>query len=66
MNGPEIFNKYVGQSEENIRKLFAKADRDEKKYGDESPLHVLVFDEIDAICKQRGTVNNGTSTLTFI
>lgn len=28
INGPEIFNKYVGQSEENIRKLFAKADKD--------------------------------------
>lgn len=23
INGPEVLNKYVGQSEENIRKLFA-------------------------------------------
>jgi vesicle-fusing ATPase len=22
--------------------------------GDKSPLHIIVFDEIDAICKQRG------------
>ena len=26
VNGPEILNKYVGQSEENIRKLFADAE----------------------------------------
>lgn len=56
-----MFSKYVGESEENIRKLFIGAREDETKYGDESPLHIIVFDEIDAICKQRGTVNNGTS-----
>jgi len=28
VNGPEILNKYVGQSEENIRKLFADAEKD--------------------------------------
>lgn len=31
VNGPEILNKFVGQSEENIRKLFAEA---EKEVGD--------------------------------
>lgn len=56
-----MFSKYVGESEENIRKLFIGAREDETKYGDESPLHIIVFDEIDAICKQRGTVNNGTN-----
>eukprot|EP00983_Pelagomonas_calceolata_P111924 1159832-Pelagomonas_calceolata.AAC.8 len=28
--------------------------------GDESDLHVIIFDEIDAICKQRGSVSSGT------
>jgi SpoVK/Ycf46/Vps4 family AAA+-type ATPase len=28
VNGPEILNKYVGQSEENIRKLFADAEKE--------------------------------------
>ena len=28
VNGPEILNKFVGQSEENIRKLFADAERE--------------------------------------
>ncbi|KAI5192281.1 vesicle-fusing ATPase [Nematocida sp. AWRm77] len=57
VNGPEILNKYVGQSEENIRKLFEDAENDYKKYGDQSPLHVIIFDEIDAICKSRGSSN---------
>jgi vesicle-fusing ATPase len=28
VNGPEILNKYVGQSEENIRKLFIDAEKE--------------------------------------
>ena len=51
MAGPEILNKYVGQSEENIRALFAEAEAEEKERGDESELHIIIFDEIDAICK---------------
>lgn len=56
VNGPEILNKFVGESEGNIRKLFAEAERDEKEKKDKSPLHIIIFDEIDAICKQRGTM----------
>ncbi|CAG8554473.1 266_t:CDS:2, partial [Scutellospora calospora] len=36
VNGPEILNKYVGQSEENIRKLFADAEKEYKAKADES------------------------------
>lgn len=61
VNGPEVFSKYVGESEENIRKLFVKAREDEKKLGPKSPLHIIVFDEIDAICKQRGVYSGGTN-----
>jgi vesicle-fusing ATPase len=28
VNGPEVLNKYVGQSEENIRNLFKDAESD--------------------------------------
>ncbi len=28
VNGPEILNKYVGASEENVRKLFADAEKE--------------------------------------
>jgi vesicle-fusing ATPase len=48
-------NKYVGQSEENIRKLFADAEREYKERGEDSRLHIIIFDELDAICKQRGS-----------
>eukprot|EP01103_Thecamoeba_quadrilineata_P007783 TRINITY_DN17610_c0_g1_i1.p1 TRINITY_DN17610_c0_g1~~TRINITY_DN17610_c0_g1_i1.p1 ORF type:complete len:739 (-),score=170.68 TRINITY_DN17610_c0_g1_i1:158-2374(-) len=59
VNGPEILNKYVGQSEENIRNLFVDAERDLKEKGDQSDLHIIIFDEIDAICKTRGSVSGG-------
>lgn len=54
INGPEVLNKYVGQSEENIRELFVDAEKEQEIRGDDSKLHVIIFDEIDAICKQRG------------
>jgi len=60
INGPEVLNKFVGQSEENIRKLFEDAESEYKEKGDNSDLHLIIFDELDAICKQRGTTQNGT------
>lgn len=33
VNGPEILDKYVGESEANIRKLFQEAEDDEKRLG---------------------------------
>ena len=60
VNGPELFDKYVGETEKKIRDLFAKAEKDQKENGDEAGLHVIVFDEIDSICKARGTVTSGT------
>ncbi|RMZ87482.1 hypothetical protein DV736_g5290, partial [Chaetothyriales sp. CBS 134916] len=59
INGPEVLNKYVGQSEENIRKLFADAEKEYKQKGDESGLHIIIFDELDAVCKQRGSGSAG-------
>ncbi|GBG84791.1 hypothetical protein CBR_g39167 [Chara braunii] len=60
VNGPEILNKYVGASEENIRKLFEDAEAEQKSKGDASDLHIIIFDEIDAICKSRGSTRDGT------
>ncbi|CAK8680854.1 unnamed protein product [Clavelina lepadiformis] len=56
VNGPEILNKHVGESEENIRNLFEPAELEQEKFGVKSGLHIIIFDEIDAICKQRGSV----------
>ena len=43
----------MGQSEENIRLLFADAEAEYRERGDESDLHIIIFDEIDSICKAR-------------
>eukprot|EP00794_Sanderia_malayensis_P016648 gene16648-18338_t len=60
VNGPEILNKYVGESEANIRNLFAEAIAEQKSAGVNSGLHMIIFDEIDAICKQRGSMSGST------
>ncbi|CAH8615870.1 unnamed protein product [Schistosoma guineensis] len=59
VNGPSILDKYVGESEANIRKLFADAEEEEKRMGAKSALHIIIFDEIDAICKSRGSTGGG-------
>lgn len=60
VNGPEILNKFVGASEENIRMLFRPAEIEYKEKGDYSQLHVIIFDEFDAICRQRTTTSDGS------
>lgn len=60
VNGPEVLDKFVGESEKKVRELFADAERDEAALAEDSPLHVIIFDEIDAICKQRGSTGGGT------
>jgi SpoVK/Ycf46/Vps4 family AAA+-type ATPase len=54
VNGPELFDKYVGETEKKIRELFSEAIHDEKLYKEDSPLHILIFDEIDSMCRKRG------------
>lgn len=56
VNGPQILDKYVGESEANIRRLFEDAEVEFKRVGNNSGLHIIIFDEIDAICKQRGSM----------
>eukprot|EP00475_Leptophrys_vorax_P038047 TRINITY_DN6634_c0_g1_i1.p1 TRINITY_DN6634_c0_g1~~TRINITY_DN6634_c0_g1_i1.p1 ORF type:complete len:748 (-),score=227.50 TRINITY_DN6634_c0_g1_i1:58-2301(-) len=60
INGPEILSKFVGEAEKNLRELFSDAQKDYAAFGDASPLHIIIFDEIDAICKQRGSTRDGT------
>lgn len=50
VNGPEILNKYVGASEENIRKLFADAEKEVCSLPTESRLF------IDDVCSIRQRV----------
>lgn len=54
VNGPEMLSKYVGSSEENIRNLFKDAEAEYKAKGENSQLHIIIFDELDSVFKQRG------------
>jgi vesicle-fusing ATPase len=60
VNGPEVLNKYVGETEANIRKLFAAAEAEQKQKGDASDLHIIIMDELDAICRARGSRADST------
>lgn len=59
VNGPEILDKYYGEAERKIRELFSDAEEEQRLRGDDSDLHIIIFDEIDAICRQRGTTQSG-------
>ncbi|SCU92102.1 LAMI_0E08790g1_1 [Lachancea mirantina] len=60
VNGPEILSKFVGSSEENIRNLFKDAEAEYRSKGEESSLHIIIFDELDSVFKQRGSRGDGT------
>eukprot|EP00981_Chlorochromonas_danica_P010190 scaffold3051_cov167-Ochromonas_danica.AAC.49 len=60
VNGPEVLDKFVGGSEEKIRALFADAEKEQKEMGDASMLHIIIFDEMDAIMKTRGSTRDST------
>jgi AAA family ATPase len=51
VKGPEIFNKYVGESERSIRDIFSKARA--------AAPSIIFFDEIDALSAARGEAGAG-------
>ncbi|CAF3203897.1 unnamed protein product [Rotaria sp. Silwood2] len=63
IRGSEIFSFMLGQSEQNIRDLFEDARQDQRNLGSNSKLHVIVFDEIDAVCKNRTQSNSVRDTV---
>lgn len=50
VSGPELITKWHGESEDNLRKLFAE--------GQQSPPSIVFFDEIDAIAQARSSDEN--------
>ncbi|KNH06386.1 vesicular transport protein [Perkinsela sp. CCAP 1560/4] len=54
IKGPEILNKYVGESEKSIRTLFSRARA--------SAPCVLFFDELDALAPSRGSSSANSSS----
>lgn len=53
VNGPEVFGKYIGQSEQKIRDIFERAQA-------AAPC-VVFFDEFDSVAPQRGMDNSGVT-----
>jgi proteasome-associated ATPase len=51
IKGPELLNKYVGETERKIREIFVKA---REKANEDVPV-VIFFDEMDALFRTRGT-----------
>ncbi|MBI2216483.1 MAG: proteasome ATPase [Candidatus Rokubacteria bacterium] len=51
IKGPELLNKYVGETERQIREIFVKA---KEKANEDVPV-VVFFDEMDALFRTRGT-----------
>ena len=51
IKGPELLNKYVGETERKIREIFIKA---KEKASEDVPV-VVFFDEMDALFRTRGT-----------
>ncbi|XP_060193808.1 vesicle-fusing ATPase-like [Lycium barbarum] len=60
VRGPELFNQFVGTTERQIRDIFSSAIKDLREKGTESPLHVIVIDELDSIARERGTNSSDT------
>ncbi len=58
VNGPEIFSKWVGESEKAIREIFKKAKQ-------VAPC-VIFFDEIDSIAPKRGLYGSSHVTETVV
>ncbi|KAG0205056.1 transport between ER and Golgi ATPase protein [Mortierella sp. GBA30] len=58
VNNSEVLSKFVGQSEENIHKQFIDAEKKHRDKGEECSLHNIIFDELEAIFKQRGSKND--------
>ncbi len=51
IKGPELLNKYVGETEHSIRRLFLQAKR---KASTTTPV-IMFFDEIEALFRRRGS-----------
>jgi proteasome-associated ATPase len=51
VKGPELLNKYVGESERQVREVFKKA---KERAADGTPV-IVFFDEMDALFRTRGT-----------
>ena len=53
VKGPELLSKYIGNSEQNVRELFKKAEK--------AKPCIIFFDEFDALAPKRGHDSTGVT-----
>jgi ATP-dependent 26S proteasome regulatory subunit len=63
ISGTDVYHKLVGESERNVRELFAPAIAASKNFKDDSEVFVLVIDEIDAILSNRTSNQNWSNSV---
>jgi proteasome-associated ATPase len=63
VKGPEILNMYVGNSERNIREIFAQGREHFKRHGFPA---VIFIDEADAVLRKRGTSRSSDVDKTIV
>jgi len=61
VNGPEILDKFIGEAEKRVRDLFVPAELEYAQVGDDSALHIIILDEMDAIARKRGSASSDTT-----
>lgn len=57
IKGPELLGSYVGESEENVRTIFAQARQLARQ--NQPPASILFFDELDSLAPRRGDQASG-------
>ncbi|XP_067942109.1 uncharacterized protein [Watersipora subatra] len=57
INSPDL-SKYMGDSGSNLEDVFAQALEDAQQLSHNSPFHVVILDEIDAICEPKNKEND--------
>jgi len=62
IKGPELLNKYVGETERKIREIFVKA---REKAAEDVPV-VVFFDEMDALFRTRGSGISSDAETTIV
>lgn len=56
VSGPDILNKYVGESEKNVRDMFKDAEQNPNRF------YAIICDEFDSIAKKRDSITSDCST----
>jgi proteasome-associated ATPase len=62
IKGPELLNKYVGETESKIREVFKKA----REKADETTPVIVFFDEMDALFRVRGSGISSDVEITIV